>query len=186
MRIHNENRFIPTQEVARSRQRFALACLALCSAFTVDQSRTVEAQQSPVKLTSPAVNPNQLRQTPAQAAPAFAPVASLANTFTLHSNPTATKTIYLDFDGHTTSGTSWGGTIVTKPFSLDTNPSFSDAELTIIQEVWQRVSECYSPFNVDVTTELVHVREAANSFRANLLAMKVSSRMADTLLDTVA
>ena len=40
--------------------------------------------------------------------------------------------------------------------------------------------------NVDVTTELVHVREAANSFRANLLAMKVASRMADTLLDTLA
>jgi flagellar basal-body rod protein FlgC len=40
--------------------------------------------------------------------------------------------------------------------------------------------------NVDMATELVHVREAANSFRANLLALKVSSRMADTLLDTVA
>ena len=40
--------------------------------------------------------------------------------------------------------------------------------------------------NVDMATELVHVREAASSFRANLLALKVSSRMADTLLDTVA
>jgi len=40
--------------------------------------------------------------------------------------------------------------------------------------------------NVDMTTELVHMREAANSFRANLLALKVASRMTDTLLDTVA
>jgi flagellar basal-body rod protein FlgC len=40
--------------------------------------------------------------------------------------------------------------------------------------------------NVDIATELVHVREAANSFRANLLALKVASRMTDTLLDTVA
>jgi hypothetical protein len=30
------------------------------------------------------------------------------------------------------------------------------------------------------------LQEAANSFRANLLAFKVSSRMIDNLLDTVA
>ena len=31
----------------------------------------------------------------------------LGNTFGLHSNPGASKVIYLDFDGHTTTGTYW-------------------------------------------------------------------------------
>jgi len=38
----------------------------------------------------------------------------------------------------------------------------------------------------DLASEMVHLHEAANSFRANLLAFKVSSRMIDNLLDTVA
>ena len=38
----------------------------------------------------------------------------------------------------------------------------------------------------DMASEMVHLQEAANSFRANLLAFKVSSRMIDNLLDTVA
>ncbi|HSS12301.1 MAG TPA: hypothetical protein VLL04_00305 [Rhizomicrobium sp.] len=40
--------------------------------------------------------------------------------------------------------------------------------------------------NGDLATQMVHLHEAANSFRANLLAFKVSSRMIDNLLDTVA
>jgi hypothetical protein len=43
--------------------------------------------------------------------------------FALHSRPAAAKKIYLDFDGHTTVGTSWnnyaqagGQPIVTPPF----------------------------------------------------------------------
>lgn len=38
----------------------------------------------------------------------------------------------------------------------------------------------------DLATQMVNLHEAANSFRANLLALKVSSRMIDNLLDTVA
>src|SRR5258706_10455852 len=40
--------------------------------------------------------------------------------------------------------------------------------------------------NSDPATEMVHLREAANSFRANLLAFKVSSRIFKTLLDITA
>lgn len=39
------------------------------------------------------------------------------------------------------------------PFGLDGDPAFSDAELRIIQDIWQRVAEDYAPFDVDVTTE---------------------------------
>ena len=33
------------------------------------------------------------------------------------------------------------------------NTTFSDAELTRIQAIWQRVAEDFAPFNVDVTTD---------------------------------
>ncbi len=85
---------------------------------------------------------------------------TLVDTFKLHSNPGATKRIYLDFDGHVTTGTYWnsdytgGQSIVSSAFDLDGNlSSFSDAERTRIQLIWERVSEDFIPFNVDVTTE---------------------------------
>lgn len=81
-------------------------------------------------------------------------------TFFLHSRPGATKKIFLDFNGHTTSGTYWKDikdgdtTFVTPPFDFDGNPSsFSTLELERIQYIWQRVAEDYAPFDVDVTTE---------------------------------
>ncbi|MEN9673223.1 MAG: Leupeptin-inactivating enzyme 1 precursor [Planctomycetota bacterium] len=82
-----------------------------------------------------------------------------AGEFLLHSNPGATKRIFLDFDGHTTTGTQWNSdfntaTIITPAYDIDNNPSsFSATELDNIREIWERVSEDYLPFNVDVTTE---------------------------------
>jgi len=77
-----------------------------------------------------------------------------------HSKPGSTNVIYLDFNGHTITGTSWNmgegaaATYVGKPFDTDgDSTTFSDAEQAIITEVWQRVSEDYAPFDVDVTTE---------------------------------
>lgn len=86
--------------------------------------------------------------------------ADLSQTFLLHTNPGATKRIYLDFDGHVTSGTSWnssftgGANIVTPAFDIDGNTaSFSNAELERIQFIWQRVAEDYASFDVDITTQ---------------------------------
>jgi len=82
----------------------------------------------------------------------------LDETFSLHSNPGASKTIYLDFDGHVTSGTIWnsefaaGQEIVTPAYSFEGDETFSDAELARIQRIWQRVAEDYLPFDVNVTT----------------------------------
>ena len=90
-------------------------------------------------------------------AEAGAPFA-LGQTFQLHSNPGADLVIYLDFDGHTTIGTTWnseynnGNTIVSPGYSADADPGFSTAELEYIQRVWQRVAEDFAPFTVDVTT----------------------------------
>lgn len=87
---------------------------------------------------------------------------TVTQTFSLHSLPGATKVIYLDFDGHTTSGTSWnstftgGANIVSAPYEADnpaTTGTFSTKELDNIYYIWQRVAEDYLPFNVDVTTQ---------------------------------
>ncbi len=95
-----------------------------------------------------------------RAATVAAPQFPLAQTFQLHSRPAATKIIYLDFDGNLTIGTRWNTDpepdrpiITTVAFTLDANPTFSNAELTVIQEIWERIAECYAPFDVDVTTE---------------------------------
>ena len=96
---------------------------------------------------------------PAQASEIEAPLAAsfpLENTFTLHSRPGAKRVIYLDFDGHVTTGTVWNSstdTIVSPAYTLDGDPAFSNTELENIQDMWRQVSEDYAPFDVDVTTE---------------------------------
>ncbi len=78
--------------------------------------------------------------------------------FQLSSLPGAEKTIYLDFDGHITEGTTWNAsydvaTIVSPPFDIDGDPnSWSAQELDIIRRSFIAVSEDFAPWNVNVTT----------------------------------
>ena len=83
-----------------------------------------------------------------------------SQTFLIHSKPGLTRVLYLDFNGHTTTGTQWntsytaGAAFTTPAYDTDGVPgSFSSAELANIQEIWKRVSEDYAPYDVDVTTE---------------------------------
>ncbi len=83
---------------------------------------------------------------------------NLAQTFALSSLPSASQTIYLDFNGHTTTGTLWNSTynqptINTPAYSLDGQAAFSNQELLRIQGIYQRVVEDFRPFNVNVTTQ---------------------------------
>lgn len=95
----------------------------------------------------------------AGAPPSGVPPYPVADTFKLHSRPSATKKIYLDFNGHTTSNTPWntdlgGADIVSTPFDMDGNPAvFGVVEHEVIQETWGRVADDFAPFDVDVTTE---------------------------------
>jgi hypothetical protein len=87
-----------------------------------------------------------------------APPLDLSRTFFLNSLSGANHTIYLDFTGHTTTGTFWNTsarpTITTPAFDLDGNTAFFSAvEQERIQYIWQRVAEDFSPFNVNVTTQ---------------------------------
>ncbi|MBI1373068.1 MAG: LEPR-XLL domain-containing protein [Phycisphaera sp.] len=113
----------------------------------VDESRVVET--GTLDAATAGVTPEGLLST-----------VPLSETFTLHSNPGASKVIYLDFDGHITSGTIWnsnfngGADIVTPAYDIDGDPStFTNTELQRIQYIWQRVAEDYIPFDVDVTTQ---------------------------------
>lgn len=85
----------------------------------------------------------------------------LSETFNLSSNPGATKTVYLDFDGANLAGTKWdrpseGFPIGQTPrFTLDSDGSanFSDTELRAIQDIFFRVSADFAPFAINVTTK---------------------------------
>ena len=96
----------------------------------------------------------------ASGAASAAALAPLTDTFKLHSLPGAAHIVYLDFQGEVMHANAWtasqngGADIVAPAFSIDGDPTtFTDAELTVVQQVWQRVAEDYAPFNVDVTTE---------------------------------
>jgi hypothetical protein len=107
----------------------------------------------------PPVDPNLVKNQPKQSAATVSAALNLSQTFFLNSLLGANHTIYLDFNGHTTSGTSWNTSynktnIVTPAFDFDGNTgSFSNAELETIQYIWQRVAEDFIPFNVNVTTQ---------------------------------
>jgi hypothetical protein len=91
-------------------------------------------------------------------------VQPVQQTFLLHSKPGSWRVMYLNFVGTTLLNTIWNSRasrgrgsdtpLPVQPFSLDSTPnSFSTAELTLIQRVWQRVAEDFAPFDVDVTTQ---------------------------------
>ena len=79
--------------------------------------------------------------------------------FELHSKPGSNRVIYLDFDGHTITGTAWntGGkpaTVNVTPYDTDGNTTnWSTAEQDVVRDVWARIAEDYAPFDVDVTTQ---------------------------------
>lgn len=90
--------------------------------------------------------------------------------FTLHSNPGADHTIYLDFDGHVTEGTAWNNVpcqcldqIITPPYSIDADPDFSETELANIETMWARSAEDFWPFDVNVTTQEPGTDRLSNS-----------------------
>jgi hypothetical protein len=97
-------------------------------------------------------------ETPATA-DAAVPLAPFPTSLLFHSRPGAPNVLYLNFTGETITGTAWNNSlgrteIPAVAFSTDSDFStFSDAEQQAIKRIWERVSEDYAPFDVDVTTE---------------------------------
>jgi len=83
----------------------------------------------------------------------------LDQTFFLNSSPRSSKTIYLDFNGHSTTNTAWNTsynltTIASPAYDIDNIPgSFSSTELNNIQAIWKMVAEDYAGLDVNITTE---------------------------------
>jgi Bacterial pre-peptidase C-terminal domain/Metallo-peptidase family M12B Reprolysin-like len=99
---------------------------------------------------APSVPPSAAAAAPSVSAAPF----PYAQTFLLHSRPSATRVIYLDFDGYTSPATSAWGAHVGTPYDTDGVPgTFSNVEQDQIQSTWQRMAEDYAPFDVDVTTQ---------------------------------
>lgn len=70
-----------------------------------------------------------------------------------HSRPTAADTLYLDFDGHSSTGVYWGAyTAAAYDISGDA-ATWSPAEQLAIRNVWRLVAEKYSPFEINITTQ---------------------------------
>lgn len=71
----------------------------------------------------------------------------------LDSRPGAKHTLLLDFDGHAEA--TWGQyqNIRSQKFDIDNDyQAFSPTEQVMISEIWERVSEDYIPFDINVTT----------------------------------
>ena len=75
----------------------------------------------------------------------------------LHSRPSSPRKIYLDFNGHTTTGTVWNNqysSFTTPVWGRDGDPStWSSVEAAAIQSAYASVAEDYAAFDVDVTTQ---------------------------------
>ena len=73
----------------------------------------------------------------------------------LHSFPKASAKLFIDFDGNPAIDDWLGQPVPTTPaYDVDGDPTtFSSTELNNIKEIWSRVAEKYSPFNIDVTTQ---------------------------------
>ena len=90
------------------------------------------------------------------------PLVNLSDTFNLSSNPTATKTIYLDFDGYYSAKSVWENGADLKLAAFYSNLT-ADATRTEIQRIWARVAEDFAPFNVNVTTKEPNSEDLKNT-----------------------
>ncbi|MDR0870583.1 MAG: fibronectin type III domain-containing protein [Planctomycetaceae bacterium] len=123
-----------------------------------EQESVIPAVSAAIAKTAPVEASNNsaaLSRSSALAAPqvaAAAPPYALSQTFTLHSKADSKYRIYLDFDGFT-SDTNWQQGVEDYWSLDDDKTAFSDDELDNIQQIWQIISERFTPFDVDVTTD---------------------------------
>ena len=85
----------------------------------------------------------------------------------LSSLPSASATIFLDFDGHTVQSAAWnnGNKLFCTPSGLN------DVQIT---EVFHRVSEDYRPFNVNITTDSTIFLAAPLAQRVRMIVTQTS------------
>ena len=98
----------------------------------------------------------------------FSTIIASAQTPVLNSHPSSSIAIFLDFDGHTVTGTSWNssGAIVCDASTLNA---------TQITTIFNRVAEDYRPFNVNITTDSTKYWSAPAARRMRVILTTSSS-----------
>lgn len=86
-----------------------------------------------------------------------------------NSYPSASAVIFLDFDGHTVTGTSWNTYIPT------IQCGGSGLDNVKISEIFNRVAEDYRPFNVNITTDSTKFLAAPLNKRTRVIVTTSSS-----------
>ena len=86
----------------------------------------------------------------------------------LSSLPSATATIFLDFDGHYVNSTAWNNG---SPFACAPS-GMTDAQIT---EVFNRTAEDYRPFNINITTDSVKFLAAPLTRRIRIIITPTSA-----------
>ena len=84
------------------------------------------------------------------------PAVNATTAFQLHSRPGASRTLYLDFNGHTVPANSfWDANAITiPPFKLAGTANASDqVNLDAIRDIWMHVAEDFAAWDIDVTTD---------------------------------
>ncbi len=91
------------------------------------------------------------------------PSVDAVTAFQLHSRPGASKTLYLDFNGHTSPAGYWDTNAVTIPaFKLAGTASPTDqVNLNAIRDIWLHVAEAFAAWDVDVTTDATGIATKA-------------------------
>lgn len=84
------------------------------------------------------------------------------------SHPSAQAVVYLDFDGHTVTGTSWN---YNGPFACEAS-GLNNSQIT---EVFNRVAEDYRPFNLNITTDSTIFLAAPANKRMRVILTVTSS-----------
>jgi hypothetical protein len=98
----------------------------------------------------------------------FNALALTAQVPNLNSFPSASAVLFLDFDGHTVSNTSWN---VYGPFAC----AASGLNNTQITEIFNRVAEDYRPFNINITTDSTKYLAAPTNKRMRVVLTTSSS-----------
>ncbi|WP_420452965.1 zinc-dependent metalloprotease family protein [Ilumatobacter sp.] len=89
---------------------------------------------------------------------------SASDALSLHSKPGSTRTVFLDLDGHVTTGTAWNSGLEDPKDRIESGPysreplgseddTLSSHELEGIVDIFERVAEDFAPWDIDVTTQ---------------------------------
>jgi len=110
---------------------------------------------------------NQIQSSTLMVLLLFSTFFSISQIPVYNSYPSALPVIYLDFDGHTVSGTSWNAT---GPIFCGAS-GLTNAQIT---EVFNRVAEDYRPFTINVTTDSTKYFSAPANRRTRVIVTVTS------------